>query len=144
MQRKMVVIDRWSLNPFACTLSMWKKCTFDKFLFTGRNFFVMQNCKKQPIYILKECSTHFPTRPSSSFLKNEMLTKLWFKVWSSVAHSFVDPEKRFRNLFHSEQLEKLNSLSGLQYHGKWASSFLCGIDSRCSDSPRFTTSQVSG
>ena len=47
-----------------------------------------------------------------------MLTKLWFKVWSSVAHSFVDPEKRFRNLFHSEQLEKLNSLSGLHYHGE--------------------------
>ena len=33
------------LNPFACALSMWKKCTFDKFLLTGRNFFVMQNCK---------------------------------------------------------------------------------------------------
>ena len=33
------------LNPFACALSMWKKCTFDKFLVTGRNFFVMQNCK---------------------------------------------------------------------------------------------------
>ena len=27
------------VNPFACALSMWKKCTFDKFLFTGRNFF---------------------------------------------------------------------------------------------------------
>ena len=63
--------------------------------------------QKQPIYILKECFTHFPTRPSSSILKNEMLTKLWFKVWSSVAHSFVDPEKRFRNLFHPEQLEKV-------------------------------------
>ena len=36
-----------------------------------------------------------------------MLTKLWFKGWSSVAHSFVDPENRFRNLFHSEQLEKV-------------------------------------
>ena len=36
-----------------------------------------------------------------------MLTKLWFKVWSSVAHSFVDHEKRFRKLFHSEQLEKV-------------------------------------
>ena len=43
---------------------------------------------------------------------------MWFKVWSSVAHSFVDPEKHFRNLFYSEQLEKLNSLSGLQYHGE--------------------------
>ena len=39
-----------------------------------------------------------------------MLTKLWFKVWSSVAHSFVDPEKRFRNLFHSEHLEKVEFL----------------------------------
>ena len=106
------------LNPFACTLSMWKKCTFDKFLFTGRNFFAMQNCKQQPIYILTESFTHFPTRPSSSILKNEMLTKLWLKVWSSVARSFVDPEKRFRNLFHSEQLEKLNSLSGLQHDGE--------------------------
>ena len=36
---------RGSLGRFACALSMWKKCTFDKFLFTGRNFFVMQNCK---------------------------------------------------------------------------------------------------
>ena len=52
-----------------------------------------------------------------------MLTKLWFKVWSSVAHSFVDPEKHFRNLFHSEQLEKLNSLSGLQYHGEMGIKF---------------------
>ena len=52
-----------------------------------------------------------------------MLTKLWFKVWSSVAHSFVDPENRFRNLFHSEQLEKLNSLSGLQYHGEMVIKF---------------------
>ena len=123
---------------------MWNKCTFDKFLFTGRNFFVMQNCKQQPIYILKECFTHFPTRQSSSILKNEMLTKLLFKIRSSVAHSFVDPEKRFRNLFHSEQLEKLNSLSGLQHHGKRASRSLSGIDYRCPDSPRFTTSQVSG
>ena len=130
--------------PFACASSMWKKCTFDKFLFTGRNLFLMQNSKEQPIYILKESFTNFPTRPSSSILKNEMLTKLWFKVWSSVAHSFVDPEKRFRNLFHSEQLEQLNSLSGLHYHGKWESSSLSGRDSRGSDSPRFTTSQVSG
>ena len=52
-----------------------------------------------------------------------MLTKLWFKVRSSVAHSFVDPENRFRNLFHSEQLEKLNSLSGLQYHGEMGIKF---------------------
>ena len=52
-----------------------------------------------------------------------MLTKLWFKVWSSVAHSFKDPEERFRNLFHSEQLEKLNSLSGLQYHGEMGIKF---------------------
>ena len=36
-----------------------------------------------------------------------MLTKLWFKVWSSVTHSFVDPENYFRNLFHPEQLEEV-------------------------------------
>ena len=41
-------------------------------------------------------------------------------------------------------LKKLNSLSSLQYHGKWASNSLSGIDSPGSDSPRFTTSQVSG
>ena len=36
-----------------------------------------------------------------------MLPKLWFKIWCSVAHSIVDPEKRLRNLFHSEQVEKV-------------------------------------
>ena len=29
---------KFFINPFACELSMWKKCTFDKFLFTGRNY----------------------------------------------------------------------------------------------------------
>ena len=28
-----------TFNPFECTLSIWKKCTSDKFLFTGRNVF---------------------------------------------------------------------------------------------------------
>ena len=73
-----------------------------------------------------------------------MLTKLWFKVWSSVAHSFVDPEKRFRNFFHSEQLEKV------EFPFRFTISWEIGIKlSRWNKFSwfrfsRFTTSQVSG
>ena len=36
-------------KPFRVRAEYVEKCTFDNFLFTGRNFFVMQNCKYQPI-----------------------------------------------------------------------------------------------
>ena len=73
-----------------------------------------------------------------------MWTKLWFNLKFGLrSHT---PSWTLENASGtcSTKNSLMNFLSGLQYHGKWASSSLSGIDSRRSDSPRFTTSQVSG
>ena len=88
---------------------------------------------------LRECFTHFPTKPSSSILENEdlVLTKLWLKVRSLDTSSFVDPANASATCSNKSGLKKQSSFSGLQYHGKWAPSSLSGIDSRGLDFPRW-------
>ena len=72
--------------------------------------------------------------------------KCWPNCGSKIGLGSYTPSWTLKNASGTcstkNRLKKLNSLSGLQYHGKWASSSLSGIDSRGPDCPRFTMSQV--
>ena len=87
-----------------------EKCTFDEFLFTGRNFFVMQIASSNPYMFWKSDPHTFQQDQAHQFWSMKInVDQIVAQIWSSVAHSFRGPWKmlqqlvplrNFSNLFH--------------------------------------------
>ena len=139
-------ISSWLFDSLTLSRARWvcaKRALLTTFCLLAVTFLWCKIANRNS-YILKEWFAHFPTRPSLSNLENELLTKLVLKVRSSDANTFVDDVTASATCSKKNSLKKQSSLSGLQCHGIWALNSLSGIDYHRSDSPKFTTSQVSG